>query len=159
MNLADRDDRTRVDLLWIERRIERWIRFGRVVEDQILDRRRRRVAFAPGSVFAFVRWASNDFGTHVSRIDILRAVPPGDAFQTVPGVDPGGEVLLRVNGWPKVQRVFDAIDAVDALDIDPADVAPDHWRHVHNRLAAADSPRPYTLERHRAWLARKGSLQ
>src|SRR3546814_8982775 len=44
MRTADRDDRTRVDLLWIERRIERWIRFGRLVEDQILDRRRRRVA-------------------------------------------------------------------------------------------------------------------
>src|SRR3546814_12685595 len=69
-----RSDRTRVDLLWIERRIERWIRFGRPVEDQILDRRRRRVAFVPDSVFAYVRWASNDFGTLVSRIDILRVV-------------------------------------------------------------------------------------
>src|SRR3546814_2094168 len=111
---ADRDDRTRVDLLWIERRIERWIRFGRLVEDQILDRRRRRVAFVPDSVFAYVRWASNDFGTLVSRIDILRAVLPGEPYQTVPGVTPGGEVLLRVNGWPKVQRVFEAIDRSEA---------------------------------------------
>ena len=159
MSAADRDDRTRVDLLWIERRIERWIRFGRLIEDHILDRRRRRVAFAPDSIFAFVRWASNDFGTLVSRIDILRAVRPGEPYQTVPGIDPGGEVLLRVTGWPKVQQVFEAIDAVDALDIDPADAAPDHWRHVHNRLAAHDRPRAYTLDRHRAWLARKGSLQ
>lgn len=159
MSAADRDNRTRVDLLWIERRIERWIRFGRLIEDHILDRRRRRVAFAPDSIFAFVRWASNDFGTLVSRIDILRAVRPGEPYQTVPGIDPGGEVLLRVTGWPKVQQVFEAIDAVDALDIDPADAAPDHWRHVHNRLAAHDRPRPYTLDRHRAWLARKGSLQ
>ena len=159
MSIAKHEDRTRVDLLWIERRIERWIRFGRLVEDQILDRQRRRMAFAPDSIFAYVRWASNDFGTLVSRIDILRAVFPGEPYQTVPGVTPGGEVLLRVNGWPKVQHVFEAIDAVDALDIDPADVAPDHWRHVHNRLAAHESPRPYTLERHHAWLARKGALQ
>src|SRR3546814_2156800 len=76
-----------------------------------------------------------------------------------PGVTPGGEVLLRVNGGPKVQRVFEAIDTVDALGIDPADAAPDHWRHVHNRLAANENPRPYTLERHRAWLARKGALR
>src|SRR3546814_2006258 len=109
MRTADRDDRTRVDLLWIERRIERWIRFGRLVEDQILDRRRRRVAFVPDSVFAYVRWASNDFGTLVSRIDILRAVLPGEPYQTVPGVTPGGEVLLRVNGWPKVHRCIVAI--------------------------------------------------
>src|SRR3546814_4062151 len=98
MRTADRDDRTRVDLLWIERRIERWIRFGRLVEDQILDRRRRRVAFVPDSVFAYVRWASNDFGTLVSRIDILRAVLPGEPYQTVPGVTPGGEALPRVHG-------------------------------------------------------------
>ena len=159
MSAARHAGRTRVDLLWIERRIERWIRFGRLVEDQILDRQRRRVAFAQDSVFAYVRWASNDFGTLVSRIDILRAVNPGEPWQTVPGVTPGGEILLRVTGWPKVQRVFEAIDAVDALNIDPADAAPDHWRHVHNRLAAQESPRPYTLERHRAWLARKGALQ
>src|SRR3546814_6057098 len=103
--------------------------------------------------------SSDLFGTLVSRIDILRAVLPGEPYQTVPGVTPGGEVLLRVNGWPKVQRVFEAIDTVDALGIDPADAAPDHWRHVHNRLAANENPRPYTLERHRAWLARKGALQ
>src|SRR3546814_10226621 len=91
--------------------------------------------------------SSDLFGTLVSRIDILRAVLPGEPYQTVPGVTPGGEVLLRVNGWPKVQRVFEAIDTVDALGIDPADAAPDHWRHVHNRLAANENPRRYTLER------------
>src|SRR3546814_2403497 len=108
--IAVRDDRTRVELLWIEKKIERWIRFGRPVEDQILDRRRRRLGFAPDSIFAFVRWASNDYGTVVSRIDILRAVLPGEPYQTVPGVDPGGDILLRASGWPKVQRVFEAID-------------------------------------------------
>src|SRR3546814_18394870 len=91
--------------------------------------------------------SSDLFGTLVSRIDILRAVLPGEPYQTVPGVTPGGEVLLRVNGWPKVQRVFEAIDTVDALGIDPADAAPDHWRHVHNRPAANEKPRPSTLER------------
>ena len=69
--------RTEVELYWHEGRIERWIRFGREVEERIVDRRRRVVAFAPGAVFAFVRWASNDFGTLVSRIDIVRAVDQG----------------------------------------------------------------------------------
>ena len=40
--------------------------------------------------------------------------------------------------------MLQAIDAVEALGIDPADAAPDHWRHVHNRLAAGHEPRPYT---------------
>ena len=91
------NDLTMVELTWIEKRVERWIRFGRTVEDRIIDRRRRMVGFAPGSIFAFVRWASNDYGTIVSRIDILRAVAPGEPCSTVPYVQPGGEILLRLN--------------------------------------------------------------
>ena len=70
------DGLTYVDLIWIEKRVQRWIRFGSVASEQIIDRHRSIVAFAPGDVFAFVRWASNDFGTVVSRIDILRASSP-----------------------------------------------------------------------------------
>ena len=55
----------------------------------------------------------------------------------------------------KVERVLQAIDAVEQLGIDPADACPDHWRHVQNRLASGDAPRPYTRERHRAWLLRR----
>lgn len=146
---------TTVDLLWIEGQIERWLRFGRDAGDQIVDRRRRLVNFRPGAIFGFVRWASNDFGTAQSRIDILRATEPGEAYSTVPFVEPGGDILLRIQGWPKVQRVFAVIDTVEALDIDPADVAPDYWRHVHNRLSVGDTPRAYGRDRHAAWLLRR----
>ena len=79
-------DLTQVELLWLEKRIENWIRFGRAVEETIIDKRRRILSFAPSSIFAFVRWASNDFGTVVSRIDIVRAVAPGQGYSTVPFV-------------------------------------------------------------------------
>jgi hypothetical protein len=150
------DTLTHVELIWFEKRIEQWIRFGRDVAEQILDRRRRILSFAPGSMFAYVRWAANDFGTVVSRIDILRAVVPGEAFSTVPFVRPGGEIYLRQSGWPKVERVLQAIDAVEQIGIDAADACPDHWRHVHNRLAAGEAPRPYSGDRHHAWLQRRG---
>ena len=146
---------THVELLWYEQKIEHWIRFGRDVAEQILDRRRRVLSFVPGSIIAYVRWASNDFGTVVSRIDILRTVAPGEPYSTVPYVRPGGEVLLRISGWPKVERVLQAIDAVEQIGIDPADACPDHWRHIHNRLAAGEEPRPYLRERHAAWLMRR----
>lgn len=145
---------TWVELVWYENQIERWIRFGSVRDEQILDRRRRRVAFAPGAVFAFVRWRANARGTVQSRIDIVRAVGCGQGGSTVPGVDPGGELLLHVAGWPSVQRVLAAIDQVEALGVEPADAAPDHWRHVHNRLSARREPEPYTSLRHRAWRLR-----
>ena len=143
---------THVELTWLEKRIEHWIRFGRIADEKIIDRQRRIVSFAPGAVFAFVRWASNDFGTIVSRIDVVRAVAPGEPYTTLPFVRPGGETLLRISGWPKVDQVLSAIDAMEACGVDPADAAPDHWRHVHNRLSAGEQPRPYTLARHKAWL-------
>ncbi|MDW3224278.1 MAG: DUF2840 domain-containing protein [Paracoccaceae bacterium] len=150
---------THVDLIWVEGRIEYWIRFGHVAKEQILDRHRRVVSFMPGSVFALVRWRSNDYGTVLSRIDILRAVHPSEPHQTLPCVRPGGENLLRLTGWPKVQQVLQATDAIDALGIDPADVAQDYWRHVHNRIAAGQTPRAYTPDRHSACLKRRRAGQ
>ena len=151
------DNLTHVELIWLEKQIEHWIRFGRDVAEQILDRRRRILSFEPNSVFAYIRWAANDFGTVVSRIDILRAVAPGEAFSTIGYVRPGGEIMLRLSGWPKVERALQAIDAVERAGIDPADACPDHWRHVQNRLVAGYEPRPYTRERHAAWLLRRRS--
>jgi hypothetical protein len=148
-------DLTMVELTWIEKRVERWIRFGRTSEDRIIDRRRRMVGFAPGSIFAFVRWASNDYGTIVSRIDIVRPVAPGEPCSTVPYVQPGGEILLRLNGWPKVEAALRAIDVVERLGIAPEDASPEHWRHIHNRLTVGEAPRPYTMKQHRAWQLRE----
>lgn len=153
--LAPPEDLTQVELVWIEKQTEHWIRFGREVREQVLDRRRRILFFPPGAALALVRWAANEHGTVLSRLDILRAVGPGEACQTIPTVTPGGDVLLRVDGWPKVERMLQLIDAIETSDIDPAEVAPDHWRHVHNRLAAGETPRAYTLQRHRAFLLRR----
>ena len=154
-NEAGASDLTTVELLWLEKRIENRVRFGRPVSEKVLDRNRRVLSFSPGSVFAFVRWTSNDFGTVLSRIDILRAVTPGQPYSTVPWITPGGESLLRLSGWPKVERALQMIDVVEALGIDPADAAPDYWHHVHNRLSVNETPRSYTRSRHQAWLHRR----
>ncbi|WP_168075227.1 DUF2840 domain-containing protein [Caulobacter sp. SSI4214] len=146
---------TQVELLWLEGQIERWIRFGRASGERLIDRRRRIVGFAPGAVFAFVRWRSGDYGTVESRISVLRAVAPGAAFTTAPFVAPGGELLLDIAGWAKVQIVLGAIDGVEALGVQAADAAPDYWRHVHARVLAGLAPRAYSRARHRAWLLRR----
>ncbi|WP_425069581.1 DUF2840 domain-containing protein [Reyranella sp.] len=148
-------DLTQVELLWLEKQIERWIRFGRPADEQILDRRRRVLSFTPGSVFGFVRWGANDYGTIASRIDILRAVRLSEACATIPYVRPGADILLRASGWAKVKHVLQMIDIVEALGVDPADAAPDYWRHVHGRLAVGEALRPYTMARHKAWLLRQ----
>lgn len=146
---------THVELVWIRQRVENRIRFGRVEEQHVIDRYRRVVSFKPGSTFAFVRWTGNGYGTVLSCIDILRAPAPGERYVTLPHVRPGAKRLLRMSGWRKVEKVLEAIEAIEALGIDPADVAPDHWRHVDNRLSVGEAPRPYTHSRHQAWLCRK----
>lgn len=112
--LAD-DVPTTVSLTWIERKIEHWIAFGRHSGEQIEDRAHRSLQFNPGAIFGFVRWASNDFGTVISEITVIRAVTSGEPYVSIPFVRPGGGVLLKVHGWPKVQRVLAMIDSVDVL--------------------------------------------
>jgi Protein of unknown function (DUF2840) len=146
---------THVDVLWIRQRVENRVRFGRIEQQHVIDRHWRVVSFAPDSIFAFLRWAANAYGTVYSQIDILRAVAPGEGYVTALHVRPGGDSLLHISGWPKVEKVLHAIEVVEALGIDPADVAPDYWRHVHNRLSAGDRPQSYTRTRHHAWLRRK----
>ena len=149
------DDLTWVELVFDKGRTERWIRFGAVVDQRIVTRQNRFVAFHPGSIFAFVRWAAGDRGTVVSRLDILIAPHLSEPRLSVPGVTPGGVSLLRLTGWPRVKAALEAIDAIEALGIDPADAAPAYWRHVHNRLTANLEPHAYTPERHAAWLHRR----
>jgi len=152
---AHPDELTTVDLTWIEGEVEQWLRFGAAVAEHRIDPRRRALSFAAGTTFALVRWTSNGIGTVLSRIDVVRTVEPGAALQTLPLVRPGGEVLLTVSGWQRVERVLGHMDAIEAAGIDPAEVDLDHWRHVHHRTAAGQRPSDYTAARHRFAVMRR----
>lgn len=156
--LSDGPYLTDVIVYWRKGEREDWVKFGKPVAERIVDRRQRIESYAAGQLFGLVRWAANQYGTVRSAFDIVRAVGGNEPVTPVPQVDPGGEVLLSVHGWPKVATVFRLIDAIEANGIDPCDVAPDHWRHIHNRLAAREVPRDYSPERHHAWLQRKALL-
>jgi hypothetical protein len=146
---------TTVEILWLEKRIENSVRFGRPVSEKVLDRNRRVLSYAPGSIFAFVRWTSTDFGTiYLASISCAPRYRDS-AIRPYPWIAPGGESLLRLSGWPKVEQVLQSIDSIEALGIHPADVAPDYWHHVHNRLSVNETPRAYTRSRHQAWLHRR----
>jgi hypothetical protein len=158
MRLSDGPQLTHVTLFWRKGEREDWLKFGKPIADRIVSRSQRIESYAAGQLFGLVRWASNEYGTVRSAFDIVRAVTDGEPVTPVPQVDPGGDVLLSIHGWPKVAQVFRLMDAIEAMGIDPCDVAPDHWRHIHNRLAARDLPRDYSPARHRAWLQRKALL-
>jgi hypothetical protein len=143
-----------VDLVWWRGRVEEWLRFGQPRAEILHDRRRRTLVFAPGAVFARVRWTGGDYGTTASALEVLRAPAPGEACITLPGLRPGAEPLVLLGGWTRVQRGLAAIDAIETAGFTPHAIAPDHWRHVHNRLIAGLQPRPYDARRHRAWRLR-----
>ncbi|PHR78677.1 DUF2840 domain-containing protein [Henriciella sp.] len=149
------DDLTLIELIWKEGQIEQWIRFGHPVSEEHIDQLRRCFGFPPGAIFGVNRWAANAYGTVLSRFDILRAARPGIPMQTLPYLRTGGTLLLSTHGWPKVERVLQAVDAIEGLGIDPADASPDYWRHLHNRLASAQPAHFYTRMQHRAWLKRR----
>lgn len=152
-------DLTHVSLTWVAGKREEWLRFGRPIQDRIVSRRTHISSFKPGAIFALVRWAANNFGTIASHIDIVRPVGRHEACTTLPCIDPGGELLLHVAGWPKVSQVLRAIDTVEAIGIDAHAADPDHWRQIHHRIAAGQKPSEYSSCRHRAWLKRKAVWQ
>jgi hypothetical protein len=86
----------------------------------------------------------------------VRAIGRGEPCQTLPFVRPGGDILLKIEGWPKVEAACcrRSTPWKHSASIRPT-CLPDHWRHVHNRLTAGHEPRAYTPERHAAWLGRR----
>ena len=141
MIVSAADTLTHVELIWIEKRIEHWIRFGRDVAEQILDRRRRVFSFAPNSIFAFVRWEANDFGTVASAS--ISCAPFAPAKATRP-CRQCSQVVRFFYASPAGRKSSACCNPSTPLS-KPASIPPTRaritGRHVHNRLIAGDEPR------------------
>ena len=146
---------TRVALVFVPEQLNVYLRFGGPARERIIDAQRRVAEFAPEAVFCRIRWEANDYGTTLWQLSVLQAAPRGERCQRVAGVTPGAALLLHVDGATKVQPVLRLIDAIEALQVDPADVAPGYWRMVHNRLAAHIEVGSYSLDRYAAHLMRR----
>ncbi len=156
--LPGRPSHMRVSLAFVEHRVNVWLRFGKPTREIVLDRWRRVVVFAPGTVCCRVKWIGNDYGTALWQLMVLQAPMLFDDYQRVAGVLPGARLLLRAEGERQVKAVLEVIDAIEQLGVDPCAVAVNYWRTVGNRLAARQPLPAYTAERHAAHLAR-GVLQ
>lgn len=144
---------TRVSLAFVVQRINLYLRFGHPVRELRLDRWRRCAVFLPAAMLCRVRWESNDYGTTRWQLMVLQACTPLDAVQRIAGIQPGARLLLCAEGELQVQSVLPQIDAIEALDIDPASTSPAYWRTLGNRLSARLPLPAYTVERHAAYLA------
>lgn len=141
---------TLVEIAFYPEVINDWLRFGNPSAERIIDRRRSLAAFDPGSVFAYVRWRANDYGTADWRLFILRAGGPADILEKLPGVRPGAEILCRLSGKTKVKRALDLIDDLEQRGYDPAAISPAWWRVAGNRIAVGLPVRRYGENQHGA---------
>jgi hypothetical protein len=144
---------TRVEILFLPEFVNHWLRFGEADEWRDIDRRRAYAYFGPGRVFGYVRWEANEYGTKDWRFIVIQTVEPCRTISRVQGVNPGGKVLLHVKGNAQVKRALRQIDEIETAGIDPADVSPVYYRHVHNRILSRNDIRPYTPDQHEAHLA------
>jgi len=90
---------TRVSIVFVEQRINLYLRFGRPQQEHRLDHRQRCAFFLPGACFARILWQANDFGTTRWQLLVLQACSPQDRMHRIPGIRPGARILLHVEGW------------------------------------------------------------
>jgi len=147
---------TLVSLVYIEPHFKLYLRFGEPTHIIRIDRWRRCAVFLPSAIFCRIRWQANDYGTVRWQLMVMQAGTPLDAMQRIPGVSPGALLLLHAEGDKQVRAVLERIDAIEAQDIAPAVVSPAYWHTLANRLAAGLPLPDYSVQRHAAWLARKG---
>lgn len=147
---------TRVSLAAIEGRLDVYLRFGTPVQTLQLDAWRRVAMFTQDAVFARVSWQDGQLYRSRWQLMVMKSCRQGDAMQRISGVRPGAQLLLHAEGERSVRAVLQAIDAIEAQGIRPADVSPAYWRTLGNRLAARRPLPTYTAARHAAWLDGEG---
>lgn len=141
---------TRATILFFDGKVNDRVRFGRLAGERIIDRRARIALFAPGSLFGYIQWRANRYGTEHWRFFVLRAGAPGDRLDSVVGIAPGAHILMSLAGQARVQRGLALVDAIEACGIDPADAPESYWRVAQNRLAAGLPCRTYAPDEHAA---------
>ena len=147
---------TFVELTWHKQRIENRIRFGRPAGQQILDRHRRVLSFTARQHLLLRAMGRQRLRHHpLARRHRARGLLPASATRHCRSCVPAATSSCAWTAGPRSSVCCRPIDAVEALGIDPADVAPDYWQHVHNRLSVNETPRNYTRTRHQAWLKRR----
>jgi hypothetical protein len=145
---------TRVDTIHVPRLRSVSLRFGRPVRRETVTATQKCHYFTPDSTFAMVRWHGNEYGTTLWQLSIMRAVRPQQAASSVLGVTPGAEVLLRVSAITNVRWVLSLIRRIEARGLNAAEVSPDYWCCVQNRLSARVAVPEYGAAEHAAYLNR-----
>jgi len=132
---------TLVQLHFVRGMINHRLRFGQPEANIKLDEYRTLALFPDGSIFGYVRWRANEYGTIAWRVYVLKA-QAGGYLSHVVGITPAVKILVSAQGRPAVKRCFTALDKVEkdaggALDLVPES----YWTVFNNALSLRKSPR------------------
>jgi uncharacterized protein DUF2840 len=147
-------DLTRVDILSLPDRVHHYTRFGRAVRKVIMPSYRGYEYYRPGQLVGYVQWQAGEYGSRLWRFMILMTVSHVCQInmQEVPGIMPAVRILLDMEGAFKVRKIFCVIDQIEQLGLDPADVSPAYYGHLHQRITANHRCHRYTMEQHKSFL-------
>ena len=126
------------------------LRFGAPKRQIRLDWQRALAAFIPGQTFGYIRWTANRYGTQDWRFFVVQAVYNGP-LTALPGVRPGGDILLETQGRTRVTRTLQWLDALETEVEDLAVISTAFWRAAHQSLLIGGVPDMPTRLQKRAW--------
>jgi len=151
-------DLTRVEILSLPDRAHHYTRFARSVRKVNMAPYRGYEYYNPGQLIGYVQWHAGEYGSRLWRFMILMTMGHGNQInmQEVPGVMPGAQILLDLEGAFKVRKALYIIDQIEQLDLDPTAISPAYYGYLHQRITVNRRYHRYTMEQHKSFLKGQG---
>jgi len=131
---------TLVQLHFVRGLINHRLRFGTPSQTRRLDKYRSLAVFPIGSVFGYIRWSANEFGTKDWRLYVLQTQTDGPLSNVV-GVTPAVKTLLYMQGTAAVKRGLCVLDKVERSASNGLGGVPvSYWRCLNNALLLRKAP-------------------
>ncbi len=137
---------TGIEVVYIEARVNCWLKFGEISDRVVVDRCRMLAFIEAGEMFAYVRWFANEYGTQHWSAYVLKARSAGARAARIPGVHPGGELLCVFKGAALVKRFLALADGLEGRGIRLPKLSEDYWRQCHLRLPLRMKPNPVSAQ-------------
>jgi hypothetical protein len=132
---------TVVQLHFVKGVINHRLRFGKPINKTKLDKYRSIAVMPTGSLFGYIRWQANEYGTIDWRVYVLKAQESGYISEVI-GITPAVKVLVSVQGKAAVKRCLEALDALEMQSGGSLESVPEsYWSVFNNALLLRKTPR------------------
>lgn len=137
---------TLAQIHFVRGRINHRLRFGKTASVAKLDKYRSVATFSLGTIFGYIRWRANEYGTQDWRVYVLKAQTTG-YISEVAGITPAVKILVSVQGKLAVKRCLNALDTLEIEAGGSLEAVPDsYWPRFSNALLLRKAPRSLTID-------------